>query len=101
MSHIRSKFVTDYVQKRINEARQEMAIDASKKATVPAMNEQLDQLADRIVRRVLTTLNKRQPGQYQGRPESSKPGYQGQYADEILRQSGLYEREWKRLHGGR
>ena len=97
---MQSKFVTDYVQKRINEARQEMAIDASKKATVPTMNEtQLDQLADRIISRVLAASGQDTAGRYTGRPESSKPGYQGQYADELLRQSGIYEREWKRLHG--
>ena len=94
---MQSKWINNYVQERVNEARKSLAIDASRQ-TVSADNEQLDRLANRIARRVAQAMSN-QPGRYQGRSESSKQGWQGQYYDELFRQSGLYEREWERLHG--
>jgi hypothetical protein len=99
-----SKRVIEYVQQRINEARQELVNDARKKAEKPMSYEQYDAIADRIARRISQAMRKQQasqPGRYQGKREidANKPGFQGQYADQLLRESGLYEREWKRLHG--
>ena|ERR1700737_569823 len=93
-----NKRVIEYVQHRINETQKELANDARKKAEKPMSYEQYDAIAERIARRIAQARNKQQ-SQYQGRSEASKRGFQGQYADELFKQSGLYEREWKRLHG--
>lgn len=105
MYSVRSKWVDQYVQQRIDEARKSLSTKASKQPvnqeSTPIAYEQLNALSDRIARRIAQAMrNRQQPGQYQGRQEQSKPGFQGQYMDEQFRLNGLYEREWKRLHGG-
>ena len=94
-----NNWIRDYVQQRINEARQELASDTNKKSEKPMSYEQYDAIAVRIARRIQQAMQQRQPGRYQGKPEATRPGFQGQYADELFRLNGLYEREWKRLHG--
>jgi len=102
--NVRSKRIEQYIQSRIDATRRELAGTQSKRPvnqeTIPVSYEQFDAIAEHIAKRIQQGIQERRPGRYQGKPEASKPGYQGQYADEILRQSGLYEREWKRLHGG-
>jgi hypothetical protein len=95
---MRSK-VEQYVQSRIDATRKELARDTRRQEIIPVSYEQYDAIAERIARRISQAMSKQQAGRYQGKPEATRPRYQGQYADEILRQSGLYEREWKRLHG--
>ena len=114
-----SQWVEQYVQERINQARREL--DASNQrpdnlATMfkqalgnrPALNKQvgsskqlasIDRITDRVASRVKPALQQRQPGGYVGQPESSKPGFQGMYSDELFRRSGFYADEWERLHG--
>ena len=91
---IRSKWVSEYVQGRINEERRK-----AQKAATPVNNQQLDQLAERIANRIAHALPKQQTGRYQGHSASKRQQTQYQYADETLRLSGLYEREHKRLYG--
>lgn len=91
---IRSKWVSEYVQGRINEERRK-----AQKSKRTVNNQQLDQLAERIANRIAHTLPKQRVGQYQGRSNAHRQETQYQYADEALRQSGVYEREWERLHG--
>lgn len=100
--NVRSKRKEQYVQHRIDATRKELARDTRKQETIPTSYEQFDAIADRIARRISQAISKQQanqPGRFQARPEAYKPGFQGQYADELLQQSGLYEREWRRLHG--
>lgn len=95
-SVVRSKWIDEYVQGRINEERRK-----AQKAATPVNNEELDRLAERIARRISQAVgNTPQIGRYNARSASKRQETQYQYADETMRQSGLYEREWKRLHGG-
>ncbi len=118
---MRSKWVNDYVAERIQQAQHELARGASKQAVIddnaliaravmptkkavrvtPMNNEQLDQLADRIASRVLASLNvPKSPGDYQSIPDRKRLGWQGQYADDILRSYGIFEEERRKLYGG-
>jgi hypothetical protein len=92
-----SKLVRQYVQQRIDATRKELASSANKqKAVSPVEPNELDQLADRIARRVFELMGNR-PQQYEDRPEQYKAGFQGQYSDETLQRAGIFADEWKRL----